>query len=192
MVGYKMYKLSSKNNFSGILIWLSTKIDVLKVAEWIVKFNAINNQIDTLQEKYDHLFSTKKKKDNLDKQIEKFKRLETVATKASKKYQAKADSITFYKDPKKDAKFKEKIRNGSYDITEYDSDFASKIQAYEGYVNKAKESLSTARKASKDALDAQIQSYQIDADNASAKASDAKKVSPPESVEASLSAPPFL
>ena len=142
----------------------NTEIDFIEK-----KFNTINNQIDTLQEKYDHLFSTKKKKDNLDKQIEKFKRLETVATKASKKYQAKADSITFYKDPKKDAKFKEKIRNGSYDITEYDSDFASKIQAYEGYVNKAKESLSTARKASKDALNAQIQSYQLDADNASAK-----------------------
>lgn len=140
------------------------------------KINTINHQLDVLAEKYDGIFSPKKKKDNLDKQIEKLKRLETVATTAAKKYQKQADKITFYKDEKKDAAFKEKIRNGDFDITQFDSETASKIQAYEDYILKVRENWSTARTSKQQQTEKRIEQYQIDADVASAKIEKSKAV----------------
>ena len=133
------------------------------------KLNTINHQLDTLQEKYDGIFSPKKKKDNLDKQIEKLERLEKVSTKAAKKYQAQADSIKFYDDTKKDSAFKKKIRNGDFDITEYDSEFASKIQAYEDYISKVRENNSTALSAEQQQREKRIEQYQLNVDDAEAK-----------------------
>lgn len=135
------------------------------------KVNRVNTQLDTLEEKYEGIFKLKNKKDNLDKQISKLKELEKVTTKASETYQKKADSIKFYDDPKKDAAFKKKIRNGSYDITEYDSDFANKIEKYAGYISKADEHISTALSAKQQQIQKRIEQYQLDADNAEAKIS---------------------
>lgn len=128
------------------------------------KINSLNNQLDVLGEKYENIFSIKKKKDNLDEQIDKLKELSKVSDTAAKRYRRQADKITFFKDSKKDAEFKEKIRNGSYNITRYDQDTINKIQRYEDYIGKAEDAESQSRTAKTQEREKQKEKNQLDID----------------------------
>ena len=130
------------------------------------KINSLNNQLDVLGEKYENIFSVKKKKDNLDEQIDKLKELSKVSDTAAKRYRKQADKITFFKDSKKDAEFKEKIRNGSYNITRYDQDTINKIQRYEDYIGKAEDAESQSRTAKTQEREKQKDKNQLDIDTA--------------------------
>ena len=130
------------------------------------KINSLNNQLDVLGEKYENIFSIKKKKDNLDEQIDKLKELSKVSDTAAKRYRKQANKITFFKDSKKDAEFKEKIRNGSYNITRYDQDTINKIQRYEDYIGKAEDAESQSRTAKTQEREKQKDKNQLDIDTA--------------------------
>lgn len=112
----------------------SKSSDTKQEIDWIArKLTVLQSIIDKTSGKLQNLFSIKGKNNNIDKQIAKHDTLIKADNKAYKAYMKKAGKVKLSK------KLKEKVRNGDYDITKYDSKTADAINKYQDYIDKAKE-----------------------------------------------------
>lgn len=112
----------------------SKSSDTKQEIDWIArKLTVLQSIIDKTSGKLQNLFSIKGKNNNIDKQIAEHDTLIKADNKAYKAYMKKAGKVKLSK------KLKEKVRNGDYDITKYDSKTADAINKYQDYIDKAKE-----------------------------------------------------
>lgn len=112
----------------------SKSSDTKQEIDWIArKLTVLQSIIDKTSGKLQNLFSIKGKNNNIDKQIAEHDTLIKADNKAYKAYMKKANKV------KLSQKLKEKVRNGDYDITKYDSKTADAINKYQDYIDKVKE-----------------------------------------------------
>lgn len=111
--------------------------------DWISRvLDKLQSKVDILKAKFETLFSTGSKNNNLNKQIKQTTKLLKAQEKAASKYQKVADQ--FYK--KNQKKFSKNgislsmLKNGTYDIKSYKSGIAQLVQTYEGYYDKVQDS----------------------------------------------------
>lgn len=149
--GSSNYKTKGSKDNKQTIDWISRLLDVLQ------------KKIDATKAKFENLFTLKDKKNNLAKQLTLTKNLLTATTTAANRYKKAADKVNLSSDLKK------KVRNGSYDINEYDSKTAEKIQKYENFYDQYKELLQKADELTTDIRNLQIEQYQLVVDNAEAK-----------------------
>lgn len=133
--------------------------------DWIARrLERLQKIIDLTRSKFENLFSIKSKSSNLQKQITQTVNLLNAAVKAANKYKKYADSIKLSADAKKNKELKMKVQSGAYNISEYSSDMADKINQYKEYYDNYKEQLSQAEDLKKEIRDLQIEQYQLKAD----------------------------
>ena len=103
----------------------STK-ETKQTIDWIERLlDVLQKKIDQTKAKFENLFTLKDKKNNLTKQIQLTKNLLTATEKSADRYLKAANKVGLSKSLKK------KVKNGSYDINDYSSETAEKIQKYE-------------------------------------------------------------
>ena len=135
--------------------------DTKQTIDWISRLlDVLQKKIDATKAKFDNLFTLKDKKNNLAQQITLTKGLLTATTVAADRYKKAADKVSLSKE------LKAKVKNGSYDITEYGSETSEKIQKYQEYLDQYNE-----LKQQEEELNAEIRGlksdkYQLDIDNA--------------------------
>lgn len=96
--------------------------------DWIArKLEHLQKVIDITKAKLENLFTIDKKASTIDKQIKQTTSLSNANATAAKKYKKYADSV------KLSGNLKKKVRNGNYNIKEYDSNTADKINKYKEY-----------------------------------------------------------
>lgn len=104
--------------------------DTKQTIDWIQrKLDVLQKKIDQTKAKFENLFTLKDKKSNLTKQIQLTKNLLTTTEKSANRYLKAANKVGL-----SDA-LKKKVENGAYDITEYGSETAEKIQKYQSYLD---------------------------------------------------------
>lgn len=137
--------------------------------DWIArKLERLQKIIDTTKAKFDNLFTVKSKSSNLDKQIKQTKDLLKANEKAAKKYKSYADKVKLSKDSKKDKELKEKVRSGNYNIKEYDSDTANKINQYKELYDNYKEATKQVDELTTAIRELKEEKYQLYVDKAEA------------------------
>lgn len=100
--------------------------DTKQAVDWISRLlDVLQKKIDALKAAFDNALTLKDKKNNLAEQIKLIKNLLTATTTAAERYKKAAEKVGLSDTLKK------KVREGSYDITEYGSDTAEKIQKYQ-------------------------------------------------------------
>lgn len=103
----------------------STK-ETKQTIDWIERLlDVLQKKIDQTKAKFENLFTLKDKKNNLTKQIQLTKNLLTATEKSADRYLKAANKVGLSDSLKK------KVREGSYDINDYSSETAEKIQKYE-------------------------------------------------------------
>ena len=132
--------------------------------DWIErKLTVLQNKIDLTKAKFENLFTLKGKKNNLSTQIAQTETLLKATEKAADRYLKKANKVGLSKSLKK------KVKNGSYNISNYSSSTAEKIQRYEEYYDKYKKLKLQEKQLKTDARNLKIQKQQLISDNAQAK-----------------------
>ena len=134
---------------STTIDWLQRKLEVLQ------------NTIDLTKAKFETLFSLKVKKNNLNDQINQTKKLLKVTTKVAQRYKKYADKVKISSDSKKDAALKKKVRNGDYNISDYSSKTAEKINKYKEYYDNYKEYLKKQYELEADLLAKRQEKYEM-------------------------------
>ena len=153
------YSPSSTNSNKGGSS--SDSKDTKQTIDWISRLlDVLQKKIDALKAAFDNALTLKDKKNNLAEQIKLIKNLFTATTTAAERYKKAADKVGLSKE------LKAKVQNGSYDITEYDSKTAEKIQKYQEYLDQYNE-----LKKQEEELTAKIRGlksddYQLSIDNA--------------------------
>lgn len=122
-------------------------------------------KVKNLQKQLNTLNSSSGKINNLETQIKQMKALESVTSKAIKKYESYAGKVGLSKS------LRNKVKNGDYTITDYDSKTQAKIQKYQDYIDKIAELRKQLQEIQGDINDVKIQEYQLRADDADAKRS---------------------
>ena len=148
---------SSKN--SG-----SSKSDTKQTIDWIDRLlTNLQKKIDATKAKFENLFTLKSKKNNLTTQIKQTTTLLNATKKSADKYKQYADKVGL------SASLKKKVQNGDYNISDYSSDTAEKIQKYQDYYDKYKELKQQADELTTDIRSLKEQRYQLYVDDAEAK-----------------------
>lgn len=123
------------------------------------------SKVKNLQKQLNTLNSSRGKINNLEIQIKQMKALESATSKAIKKYESYASKVTLSKS------LRNKVKNGDYIISNYDSKTQDKIQKYQNYIDKITELRQQLQKIKGDIKDTKIQEYQLRVDDADAKRS---------------------
>lgn len=132
--------------------------------DWIErKLTVLQSKIDTTKAKFDNLFTLKSKKNNLATQIKQTTTLLNATNKAADIYLKKANSVGL------STSLKKKVQSGSYNINDYSSETADKIQKYEDYYDKYKELKQQANELETDIRSLREERYQLYVDDAEAK-----------------------
>lgn len=120
-------KSSKKKDSSQVIDWIERRLDVLQ------------DKIDLTKAKLENLFSFKRQKNNLSKQVRETTRLLNAQEKAASKYKKKADSIKLSDSLKKNVR--EGKINGSLSelIKKYGEKTADQISRYQDYIDKVKD-----------------------------------------------------
>ena len=138
--------------------------DTKQTIDWIERLlDVLQKKIDQTKAKFENLFTLKDKKNNLTKQIQLTKNLLTATEKSADRYLKAANKVGLSKSLKK------KVKNGSYDINDYSSETAEKIQKYENYYDKYKELKQQADELETDIRSLRIDRQQLYVDQAEAK-----------------------
>lgn len=144
--------------------------DSKQTIDWISrKLEVLQKNIDATKAKFDNLFSVKKKESNLNTQIKQTTALLNASKKAAIAYKNQADKIKLSKDKKVDKNLKKKVRNGKYNINDYSSNTAEKINKYKDYYDKYKEEEKQVAELRTSKRELKEQKYQLHVDNANAK-----------------------
>ena len=130
---------------------------------WIErKLERLQKVIDTTKAKFDNLFTVKKKSSNLDTQIKQTKSLLKANEKTAKRYQKYA------KNNKLSDSLKKAVREGNYNIKDYNSGTADNINKYKEYYDKYKEAQKQADELAAQIRELKEKKYQVYIDDASA------------------------
>lgn len=133
--------------------------------DWIArKLERLQEIIDLTKSKFENLFNVKSKSSNIKKQITQTTDLLNAAIKAAQKYKKYADGVQLSTNAKKDKELKKLVQSGSYNIREYSSDMADKINQYKEYYDNYKEQLGEIEELKKSIRELQIEQYQLKAD----------------------------
>lgn len=110
----------------------NSKSDSSQIIDYIeILLSRLSRSLENFAKVTDDTSKSFKERNNaLEKQIDKTDSLITANQNAADAYLNKANSISL------SSGIKEKVRNGSYDITKYDSDTAEKINQYKEYYEK--------------------------------------------------------
>lgn len=158
--GSSGYKSSGSSGGSGKSGGSKSKSTI----DWIERLlDVLQKKIDQTKAKFENLFTLKDRKNNLAKQIQLTKTLLTATEKSADRYLKAANKV------KLSSKLKKKVREGSYDITEYDSDTADAISKYESYYDKYKELNQKADELKTDIRNLRTETYQLYVDQAESK-----------------------
>lgn len=137
-----------------------------QTVDWIERLlDVLQKKIDQTKAKFDNLFTVKSKKNNLTTQITLTKNLLTATTKAAERYKKAASNV------KLSDSLKKKVREGSYDINEYDSKTSDSITKYKDYYDKYKELKQQVDELETDIRGLREERYQLYVDDAEAKIS---------------------
>lgn len=149
-------KDTSSKNSKQTIDWISRLLDVLQ------------KKIDQTKAKFENLFTLKDKKNNLQKQIKYTKELLEANEKSADRYLKAANKVKLSDDLKK------KVRNGSYDINEYDSDTADKINKYKEYWDLYKEAKQNVDELTTSVRNLKEEKLQLSVDKAESKIAKSK------------------
>lgn len=142
----------------------SKQKDTKQTIDWIERLlDVLQKKIDQTKAKFDNLFTVKSKKNNLTTQITLTKNLLTATAKAAERYKKAASNV------KLSDSLKKKVREGSYDINEYDSKTSDAITKYKDYYDKYKELKQQADELTTDIRSMRTERYQLYVDDAEAK-----------------------
>lgn len=142
----------------------SKQKDTKQTIDWIERLlDVLQKKIDQTKAKFDNLFTVKSKKNNLTTQIMLTKNLLTATAKAAERYKKAASNV------KLSDSLKKKVREGSYDINEYDSKTSDAITKYKDYYDKYKELKQQADELTTDIRSLRTERYQLYVDDAEAK-----------------------
>lgn len=157
---------SGSSGYKGSSSKKSGSKDSKQTIDWISRLlDVIQKKIDKLKAASGNLFTLKDKKNNLAEQIKLTKNLLTATTIAADRYKKAADKVGLSKE------LKEKVKNGSYDITEYGSKTAEKIQKYQSYLDSYNDLIQQEEELRTNIRGLKSDDYQLDIDNAEAKIS---------------------
>ena len=133
-------KKSSKSKKSSKKSSRKDKKDSSQVIDWIErKLDVLQDKIDLTKAKFENLFSFKRQKNNLSKQVQETTRLLNAQEKAASKYKKKADSIKLSDSRKKNVE-EGKIKGSLPElIKKYDEKTANQISKYQDYIDKVKD-----------------------------------------------------
>lgn len=130
---------------------------------WIErKLERLQKVIDATKAKFDNLFTVNKKTSNLDTQIKQTKSLLKANEKAAKRYQKYA------KNNKLSDSLKKTVREGNYNIKDYDSKTADQINKYKEYYDKYQEAQKQADELAAQIRELKEKKYQVYIDDAAA------------------------
>ncbi len=130
---------------------------------WIErKLERLQKVIDATKAKLDNLFTVNKKTSNLNTQIKQTKSLLKANEKAAKSYKKYANNI------KLSDSLKKKVREGNYNIKDYDSKTADQINKYKDYYDKYKEAQKQVDELTAQIRELKEKKYQIYIDDATA------------------------
>lgn len=130
---------------------------------WIErKLERLQKVIDATKAKFDNLFTVNKKTSNLNTQIKQTKSLLKANEKAAKSYKKYANNI------KLSDSLKKKVREGNYNIKDYDSKTADQINKYKDYYDKYKEAQKQVDELTAQIRELKEKKYQIYIDDATA------------------------
>lgn len=142
----------------------SKQKDTKQTIDWIERLlDILQKKIDQTKAKFDNLFTVKSKKNNLTTQITLTKNLLTATAKAAERYKKAASNV------KLSDSLKKKVREGSYDINEYDSKTSDAITKYKDYYDKYKELKQQVDELTTDIRSLREERYQLYVDDAEAK-----------------------
>ncbi len=133
-------KKSSKSKKSSKKSSRKDKKDSSQVIDWIErKLDVLQEKIDLTKAKLENLFSFKRQKNNLSKQVRETTRLLNAQEKAASKYKKKADSIKLSDSLKKNVE-EGKIKGSLPElIKKYGEKTANQISKYQDYIDKVKD-----------------------------------------------------
>ena len=130
---------------------------------WIErKLERLQKVIDATKAKFDILFTVNKKTSNLDTQIKQTKSLLKANEKAAKRYQKYA------KNNKLSDSLKKTVREGNYNIKNYDSKTADQINKYKEYYDKYQEAQKQADELAAQIRELKEKKYQVYIDDSAA------------------------
>ncbi len=142
---------AAANNYKPDLLDTSTPSSTESTTEidWISrKIEVLSSKLDKLKTKISDTFATfKTRSNNIDIAQEKVQKEIRIYQKSYKSYMDKANEIDLPED------LKLKVQNGSYDITEYDSKTAEKINSYQDLYDKAQALKDTIRELKEEEKD---------------------------------------
>ncbi len=130
---------------------------------WIErKLERLQKVIDSTKAKFDNLFTVNKKSSNLNLQIKQTQSLLKANEKAAKRYQKYAKNI------KLSDTIKKTVREGNYNIKDYNSETADKINKYKEYYDKYKEAQKQVDEFKTQVRKLKEEKYQVYVDDAEA------------------------
>lgn len=136
--------------------------------DWIErKLKRLQSVIDATAAKFDNLFTLKSKKNNIKAQIKETNNLLTATQKAAKLYQK--DANKYAKKSGLSKSLIKKVQSGAYDITDYSSSTAEKINTYKDLWDKAQDSKQQVDELKTSVRELREEFYQLYVDEADSK-----------------------
>ncbi len=136
--------------------------------DWIKrKLEVLQKKIDETKAKFENLFTLDEKKNNLNKQIKQTTKLLNANEKAAKKYKKYADN--YAKKSGLSKSLQKKVQSGDYNIKDYDSETAEKINKYKEYWDNYKEAKQQVEELKTSIRELREEQYQLYVDDAEGK-----------------------